>query len=149
MLTKTNIRKLFQEHKTSMYGLSGEEAAQRLQTFGTNTIQGKRKKPLIFSFLEEFKDLLVIILIVAAILAFIGGENRDGLVIAFIVVLNALIGFIQKYKAEKAIQALRKMIAPKAKVIRDGSAHEIDASKLVRLSFLPLLTWQKLVTISS
>lgn len=112
-------------------GLTSAEAAFRLAKFGPNLIAEKKRRPLIIAFLEQFKDLMVIILIIAAIFAIISGEFRDASVIIFIVFLNAIIGFVQEYKAEKAIEALRKMIAPKAKVLRDGHQMEIDATQVV------------------
>ncbi|MBU0668340.1 HAD-IC family P-type ATPase, partial [Patescibacteria group bacterium] len=131
MLSKEDINKMFQEHGTSKKGLSGAEVAARKKKFGHNTIIAKKKKPLILVFFEEFKDLMVIILIVAAALALIAGEATDGTVIMFVVILNAIIGFIQKYKAEKAIEALRKLIAPHARVLRNGKEEQIDAKDLV------------------
>ena len=122
---------LFHNHGTASTGLSESEAKKRLIEHGPNTIKAKGKKPLIIIFLEEFKDLMVMILIVAAGLAFIAGEVTDASVIFFIVVLNAFIGFMQKYKAEKAIEALRKLVAPQSRVIRDGVEKLIDAKNLV------------------
>ncbi len=131
MLNKEELDKLLTEHVTALEGLTDKEAEQRRKKWGLNVLKTKRKKPLIISILEEFSDLMVIILIVAAVLAFISGEIRDASVIIFIVVLNASIGFIQKFKAEKAIEALNKMIAAKARVIRDGKPTEVEASSLV------------------
>lgn len=131
MLSTAEKKALFKEHKTSEKGLSANEAENRIQQYGFNEIKAKKKKPLILMFLEEFTDLMVIILILAAGLAYIGGEMTDATVILFIVVLNALIGFIQKFKAEKAIEALKKMVAPHARVIRDGQEMQIDAKFVV------------------
>lgn len=130
-LTAVELDNLLKEHHTSARGLTSTQAVERNKKLGPNLIVGKKRAPLILLFLEEFKDLMVIILIFAAIFASIAGEYVDALIILFIVFLNAAIGFIQKYKAEKAIEALRKLIAPKAKVIRDGIAKEIDAKELV------------------
>lgn len=131
MLSKKDLQKIFEEHNTSTNGLTSEEVEKRRREFGFNTIVSKKKKPLIIVFLEEFKDLMVIILIVAALLALAADEITDGTVILFVVFLNAIIGFVQKYKAEKAIEALRKLIAPHARVIRDGKEQEIDAKEIV------------------
>ncbi len=131
MLSTTEKKALFKEHKTSEKGLSAKEAELRLKQYGHNEIKAKKRKPLILMFLEEFTDLMVIILIIAAGLAFIAGEITDASVIMFIVVLNALIGFIQKFKAEKAIEALKKMVAPHARVLRDGVEMQIDAKFVV------------------
>lgn len=131
MLDPLTLEKLINYHKTSINGLSESEVENRLIKFGPNLIDGKKKTPLIISFLGEFKDLMVIILIIAVILAIISGELIDASVILFIVILNACIGFIQKFKAEKAIEALQKLIAPKARVIRDSVHQQIDAKNLV------------------
>lgn len=131
MLSPEEKKALYKEHRTSEKGLNPEEAAKRLHEHGHNEIKAKKRKTLIVMFLEEFTDLMVIILIVAAVLAWIGGEITDGSVIMFIVVLNAMIGFIQKFKAEKAIEALKKMVAPHARVIRNGTEIQIDAKLVV------------------
>ncbi len=131
MLDKKELNRLFKEHNTSADGLTTAIAAKRLDSHGPNAITEKKKKPLWVIFLEEFKDILVIILIFAAILALIAGETADGIVILFVVFLNATIGFIQTFKAEKAIEALKKLIAPHAHVIRDGKTQEVDAKDVV------------------
>lgn len=131
MLPENELKKLLNSQNTSLDGLSSDEAKKRSTEIGPNMLKAKKKTPLILSFLEEFKDLMVILLIVAAVIALLGGEDRDAIVIFSIVVLNAFIGFIQKYRAEKAVEALRKLIAPKSKVIRDGAQQEIDAKELV------------------
>ena len=126
--TQTQLFRLF---KTNEKGLSSEEVKKRLQEHGLNALKAKKKKPLIVSFFEEFTDLMVIILIVAAIIAGLAGEPTDAGVILFIVILNATIGFVQKYKAEKALEALKNMLSPHAKVVRNGKVEEIEAKKLV------------------
>ncbi|MFC1750762.1 cation-translocating P-type ATPase [Pseudomonadota bacterium] len=131
MLDKKELKNLLKEHNTSLEGLPNSEVKIKRKEYGLNEIKAKKKKPLILVFFEEFKDLLVIILIIAAILAFIAGEKADAIVILFVVMLNATIGFIQTFKAEKAIEALRKLIAPHARVIRNGKEQEIDAKLLV------------------
>jgi P-type Ca2+ transporter type 2C len=128
---KKTFAELFKTYGTEPDGLSADEIAKRRNQYGPNLISSKRKKSALMVFFEEFKDLMVIILIVAAILAFIGGETRDGLIIIFIVILNASIGFVQKHKAEKAIEALTRLVAPKARVIRAGKEAEIEARELV------------------
>lgn len=122
---------IFLELKSSPLGLTEQEAASRLAFYGENKLKVKRKKSLLREFFEEFTDLMVIILIMASILAIYSGELTDGLVILFIVVLNATIGFIQKYKAERALEALKKMIAPQARILREGKERSINAALLV------------------
>jgi potassium/sodium efflux P-type ATPase len=112
-------------------GLSTKEAKSLLQKFGKNILQSKAKKSILHHFLEEFTDLMVLILIFAAIISFFADEKKDSVVIFTIVLINATIGLIQKYKAEKAIEALQKMIAPTANVIRDGAEIKIPAELLV------------------
>ncbi|MBT5016420.1 cation-translocating P-type ATPase [Candidatus Peregrinibacteria bacterium] len=124
-------QQLYRRFKTRGNGLSESEAKKLLKEHGPNTFITKKKKPLIVSFLEEFTDLMVIILVIAALIAGIAGETADAAVILFIVILNATIGFFQKYKAEKALEALKNMLAPHAKVIRDGETLEIPAANLV------------------
>ncbi len=123
---------VFLKHYDSMpHGLTSDEAQKRLAENGPNILTAKKKKSLILEFLAEFKDLLVLILIAAAIFAFFSGETTDAAIIIFIVILNACIGFIQKFKAEKAIEALRKMVTPQARVLRHGKQIKISASEVV------------------
>lgn len=122
---------IFTQLQTSPQGLTQEEAEKRLKTYGLNLLKAKKRTPYIIQFLEEFKDLMVIILIIATIFAFASGEITDAIIILFIVVLNATIGFVQKFKAEKAIEALKKMIKPHARVIREGKQKKILAEYLV------------------
>jgi potassium/sodium efflux P-type ATPase len=131
MLAQKDLNHLFKQYQTSMEGLTSAEAAKRLHEHGLNQITAKKKKPFILLFLEEFKDLMVIILVIAALFSLTAGAYRDATVILFIVILNASIGLIQKYKAEKAIEALKKLLAPGARVLRDGKQMEIDAKDLV------------------
>lgn len=128
---KKTLDEIFKEFKTSKDGLTEKDALFRLKKYGANELKMKKRKPWWLYFLTEFTDLMVLILIIAAVIAAFAGEMRDATVILFIVFLNAIIGFIQKYKAEKAIEALKKLIAPTARVIRDGKEMQIDAKKLV------------------
>ena len=118
--------------KTEKYtGLKTEQVASLQEKYGPNELKKKKGTPLIIKFLAQFKDLMVLILIFACILSFISGETLDASVILFILFLNALIGFFQEYKADKAIEALRKMVRPFARVIRDGEQKQISAQELV------------------
>ncbi|KKU78499.1 MAG: ATPase, P-type (Transporting), HAD superfamily, subfamily IC [Candidatus Peregrinibacteria bacterium GW2011_GWA2_47_7] len=112
-------------------GLSTAEAQERFARIGPNVIEGKRRTPLILQFLGQFKDIMVIILIVASLIAYLAGETVDAAIIIGIVFLNAAIGFAQEFKAEKAVEALRKLLAPKAHVVRNGEIIVIDAIALV------------------
>jgi Ca2+-transporting ATPase len=128
---KKNIDEILKEFKTSKDGLTNEEALFRLKKYGANELKLKKRAPWWLYFLTEFTDLMVLILIAAAAIAGFAGHWRDATVILFIVFLNAIIGFVQKYKAEKAIEALKKLVAPTARVIRDNKEIEISAKELV------------------
>jgi len=130
MHTKT-LQEVFEELKTSEKGLSLEECARRLEEYGKNELKVKKKTPWWMHFLKEFTDLMVMILIFAALIALFAGEEREAIVILVIVFINAIIGFVQKFRAEKAIEALKKMVAPTVRVVRDGKESEIDAKLLV------------------
>jgi len=125
------IRNVLNELKTSEEGLSDSEAKKRLAEYGPNEIKEKKKISPVKIFINQFKSFMVAILIAAvAISAFIG-ETLDAVVIALILVINAILGFIQEYKAERAIEALKKLASLKAKVIRDKDERMVDASELV------------------
>jgi len=115
----------------STTGLSSTEVAQRLQQYGFNTFSEKKKPSLFIKILNQFKDILVLILIAATIVSGLLGELVDAAVILAIVIINAVLGVIQEGRAEKAIEALMKMTSPQAKVIRDGKQQIVDASLLV------------------
>lgn len=115
----------------SLQGLSNEEAKKRFEQFGPNEIKEKKKKTPFTLFLEQFKDFMILILIAAAIISGIIGEASDTIVILVIVILNAVIGFIQEYRAEKAISALKRMATPNAVVIRSGMPLNVSASQIV------------------
>lgn len=125
------VSEIFKEFKTSPDGLSEKEALFRLKKYGANELKVKKKTPWWLHFVKEFTDLMVLILIIAAVIAGFAGEMRDAVVILVIVFINAIIGFVQKYKAEKAIEALKKLVAPTARVIRDSKEMEISAKELV------------------
>ncbi len=118
-------------------GLSEHEAKKRLAEYGENILTGKKKKPLIVHFFEQFKDFCVIILLIACAISFAtavlekSGDYFEPIIILAIVVLNAAIGVYQERRAEKAIEALKKLSAPGAVVIRSGKAIKIQSSQLV------------------
>lgn len=112
-------------------GLSSEAVGQRLEVHGENAIQEAAKRPVWRMVLGQFTDFMVIVLIVAAIISGIVGEPRDAIAIVVIVVLNAIIGAVQEFRAEQAIAALRKMAAPEAQVRRDREIQTIPATDLV------------------
>lgn len=112
-------------------GLSEYEAEKRLAASGKNELARKKGAGLFSIFLDQFKDPMVIILVAAGSLSFFLKEVIDACIILSVIVLNAIIGVIQEYKAEKAIEALEQLSTPKAKVKRDGFIQTIDSSLLV------------------
>ncbi|BDY12519.1 HAD-IC family P-type ATPase [Hydrogenimonas cancrithermarum] len=112
-------------------GLSVDEAKRRLETFGPNRIEAARQERWYKILLRQFTDVLILILLAAAAIAFAIGEMGDAVTILAIVILNGILGFVQEFKAEKAIEALQKMLSPRCKVLRDGKEAEIDAAMLV------------------
>lgn len=112
-------------------GLSSEEAEKRLEKYGFNELKEESKKSFFSKVLAQFNDFLIIILIAASIISYIVGEKTDSVVILAIVIINALLGLYQEGKAEKALEALKKMAAPNAKVIRDGATTIVPANALV------------------
>ncbi|MFA5576734.1 MAG: cation-translocating P-type ATPase [Tissierellaceae bacterium] len=112
-------------------GLTREEAENRLNIYGSNELREGTKKSFLLRLVNQFMDFLVLILVAAALISFFIGEPRDAVVIIAIVILNALLGLYQEGKAEKALEALKKMASPRAKVIREGQLMELDANDLV------------------
>ncbi|HLC48356.1 MAG TPA: calcium-translocating P-type ATPase, SERCA-type [Candidatus Norongarragalinales archaeon] len=118
-------------------GLSATEASGRLLKFGPNTLKERKKRSLLDMFIGEFKDFVILLLIAASIISAIASyfspepEYIDSIAIIAIVVINAIIGVYQEYKAGKAIEALRKLVTPKAKVLRMGAEIEIPTAGLV------------------
>lgn len=112
-------------------GLNSEEAAQRLTTYGHNELREKQPETLLQKLLNQFKDFLVLILIAASVVSGFIGEITDSLVIIAIVIMNAILGVVQEAKAEKALEALKRMAAPHSRVIRDGEVRTIPSRDLV------------------
>src|SRR3989344_1014305 len=116
---------------TSQNGLSSSEAAARIKKYGTNELQNEEKEPIILIFLHQFNDFLMYLLLFAAAISFFLGESLDAWAMLSISILTAILGFAQEYKASKAVEALKKMTAPHARVMRDGKEILIDAKDLV------------------
>lgn len=117
--------------ESSDKGLKEEEAKTRLDKFGYNEIEKEKGISKVEIFLSQFKSFLIIILIAATIFSAIVGEIIDAMAIIVIVILNAIFGFVQEYKAEKTIEALKKLTSPEAVVIRNGKEKRIDSKFLV------------------
>ena len=112
-------------------GLSTEEARRRLEKYGYNKLKSKPKKSIISLFLSQLKDMLIYVLLAAAVITFIINEIADSIIILLVIILNAVIGAAQEYKAGKAVEALQKMTTPKAIVRRDGNVIEINSEEVV------------------
>jgi len=128
---KLSTDEVLQSLASCREGLTAEEAAERLARYGGNELKEKKKRTSLMMFLGQFNDFLIIVLIAAAAMAGLAGSPKDAIVILTVVVLNAVIGFIQEHKAEKAMAALKKMAAPSATVIRSGMPLQIGAALLV------------------
>jgi Ca2+-transporting ATPase len=113
------------------HGLTGAEAAARRQRFGPNRVQEHRRRPLWRMFLTQLADFMILVLIAAALISGMIGSLVDTLAIVVIVLLNAVIGLVQEYRAERAMAALKRMAAPGARVRRDGRERDIPAADLV------------------
>ena len=112
-------------------GLSETAAAERLNTYGPNEFRRVEKKSPLVVFLDQFRDFMVLVLIAAAVISGIIGDISDTAAIIAIVIINAVIGFAQEYRAEKAMEALRRIAAPAATVIRSGMPLSVPSSRLV------------------
>ncbi len=121
----------YKASKPLSHGLSNSEAVEKLKAYGYNEILKKRKKLPVLIFIDQFKNLMTIVLIIAAFVSWFLGEKADSITILAIIVLNSFLGFIQEYKAERSIEALMEMSAPYAKVIREGKKTNINARYLV------------------
>ena len=112
-------------------GLSRQEAKHRLQEYGENALQEGKKKSALQVFAEQFKDLLVIILLIAAVISMVSGNVESTIVIIAVLIMNAILGTVQHEKAQKSLESLKSMSAPNAKVMRDGQKVEIPAREVV------------------
>ena len=117
--------------KTSRRGLSRDEASRRLTEYGSNTLEVKKKKTVWTMLLHQLTDFMILILIAAAVVSGVVGDVTDTIVILAIVVINAIVGLVQEWRAEKAIEALQNMAASHARVLRDNRSVEISADDLV------------------
>ena len=125
------VKEIFKELKTSEKGLTQEQAKTRLAKTGLNEISKKKKTPKIFVFLRQFNSPLIYILFVAMIISFIFDHVIDAYVILAVVLINAIIGFVQERKAERAIDALKKLVVSYAKVYRDDKLLKIPSKEIV------------------
>ncbi len=126
-----SIKELYKLVKSSTTGLTSSEAELRLKKNGPNELRQKKKKSLFGLFFNQFKDFMIVVLIAAAVISGIIGDVVDTVIILIIVFLNATIGFIQEYRAEKAIDALKKLTTLESDVLRDESPIRIPSAKIV------------------
>ena len=126
-----SIAKVYELLGTGSKGLSSETAQEKLLLNGPNELQEGKKKNVLNILLAQFKEVMILILLAAAVISGIIGELTDTIVIFLIVILNAIIGFIQEYRAEKAMLALKQMAVSEAKVLRDGIIHWITSTEVV------------------
>lgn len=128
---KLSQEELLQQMNSSMNGLTAEEAKKRLEQYGYNKLQEGKRKGVLQVFAEQFADLLVVILIIAAIISALTGGVEGTIVILAVLILNAILGTVQHFKAQKSLDSLKAMAAPNARVIRDGQKMEVPAAELV------------------
>ena len=128
---KLSIPETFELLGSNQHGLSSLAAEQKLLQTGPNELQESKKKSIALMLLAQFKDVMILILLAAAIIAGIVGDFTDSIVILIIVLLNAFLGFFQEYRAEKAMQALKQMAITQARVLRDGNITDLPATALV------------------
>ncbi|HRD52579.1 MAG TPA: cation-translocating P-type ATPase [Flavobacteriales bacterium] len=112
-------------------GISDAEAAERLVHYGPNELVGRKRKTIAGLFIAQFKDLMIIVLLAAAVISGAVGDITDTIIILAIVLVNAVIGVVQEHRAERALEALRRMAAPQAMVRRGGMLRTIDAREVV------------------
>jgi Ca2+-transporting ATPase len=126
-----DVKETFQELRTSEEGLTDAEVKERLAQYGPNIFAQEEKLRRLKILLHQFKSPLIYILIIAGIVTFLLREYIDTGVIMAVVILNAIIGYIQEFKAEESMRALKKMVLPKARVVREGKEKEITGEQLV------------------
>ena len=129
-----NYKKTKQQLKEqfgTLNGLTSKEAEEKLNSLGENILEQTEKKNFFKIFLDQFKDLLVIILIISALISLASGNVESTIVILVVIILNAILGTVQYFKAEKSLDALRELSSPVSKVIRNGAKMEIPSKKIV------------------
>jgi len=136
MLEKTwhsmEVTQVLKELKTDLQnGLTQEEVKKRLETYGYNELKKEEKVSPFTLFINQFKNILILILIIAIILSAVVGEVVDSAIIAIIVIFCAILGFIQEYRAERALEALKRMLTPTITVLRGGKEEEVPSRELV------------------
>ncbi|MEM4428023.1 MAG: HAD-IC family P-type ATPase, partial [Zestosphaera sp.] len=124
------VQEVFKELNTTPEGLSSSEVRKRLTVYGLNEIRGKPKSPLKL-FLKQFTNFLILILLIATLISGFLGELVDALAILLIVLIMGVSGFLQEFRAEKAIEALKKLVVSEVKAVRDGKVVVVPSTELV------------------
>ncbi|MBN7812118.1 cation-translocating P-type ATPase [Algoriphagus sp. H41] len=125
------LSELFTTFNSQKEGLSDAEAEKRIQEFGPNALEEKKKKPAWLLFLNQFKDFMILTLAAAAVISGVVGDLTDTIIILVIIVLNAVLGFVQEYRAEKAMESLKKLTETQTKAIRNGQVQTLPSKSLV------------------
>ena len=128
---KQDIREVFSIAGSSSTGLTSAEVLKRRAEHGSNELLEKAKKPAWILFISQFKDFMILVLMAAAVISGLIGDMTDAIIILVIVILNSILGFVQEYRAEKAMEALKKMATLTAQVLRDGVAVSLPSSEIV------------------
>jgi P-type Ca2+ transporter type 2C len=127
---KLSVDETFKTLNSSINGLNSSEAQKRLLEHGKNELVEEKKAGPITIFFGQFKDILILILLIAAVAAYFVGDTLDAIVILIVVIINAVVGFIQEYRAEKAMEKLKGLISAEAVVLRDGQEQKVPAGEL-------------------
>jgi Ca2+-transporting ATPase len=125
------VEDALEELQADALGLTDEEVEQRVQKYGLNELKEVKRVTPLQIFINQFKDIFVIMLLIATAISFALGETTDAITIAAIVVLNSIVGFVQEYRSEKAMEAMRKLTAPKARLMRNGKEVMVPAKEVV------------------
>lgn len=138
------IHELYSKLDSTLNGLSKDQASQRIQEFGLNKLKEKKAYSVFSLLISQFTDLLVIILLIAGFFSYLVGEHIDAIAIFSIVVVNGLLGFLQEFKAEKSMEALKKMETLEARVWRDNQEITIAAEEIVPGDIIALYEGEKI-----
>ena len=132
------MKEVYQQSKQELFeaygsaaGHTEEKAMELLQKYGKNALEDKAKKSVLRIFLEQFADLLVLILIIAAVISMLSGNAESTIVIFAVILLNAVLGTVQYIKAQKSLDSLKELSSPKARVLRNGVKTEVDSVQIV------------------
>ena len=125
------IEEILKQYSTQKEGLNSAEANARLEKYGLNKLQEKKKDSPLKLFLSQFLDVLIFMLIIAAIASYMIGNHLDAIVILIVVIINSIIGFTQEYRAENAMEKLKSLVHTDAHVKRDGHIKRIPSENLV------------------